>query len=528
MNLTIDFKNLKDSMFIEKSTGKVSNPNIIKLNETEIWRRTYGVQFIVNGEIYASQQVKYDEYVTLPENPTSDGLIFSGWSSDGENVVDLTSYPITQNTEFTAMFIEANIVVRFNNVATNFTTFNDAVTYAKSLETTSSNFARITLYETATTSTSLSLSSDYIEIDLNNQTLTSSSSVSCSGGCLSVMDESTEKAGKMTFSYYTISLTSSAQMYLHSGTIGCGEIKIESGSFTMNAGHIKFTGVQAMGVYVKATSYSSPRFYMNGGSIESSYYGVYLSGYSSSRTAVATIKNATIRDCTNEAVRVHSYASATISNSVIQNTARAFICNAGDTNSATLTVTDTEILNNNFTGTEGSGGLYIYGSAKAYFTRCVFDGNTSKNYGGAFQIREGSSTTLTDCIIRNSSAKYGGAISMWGGTITLNNTTITNNNATGSGGAIYNSSSDYTTINIRNGTRIENNYLNGANSNILVHASYTTVNVYSTFTGTIGFTHASGTGTVAKFAESTLPTNATYLSDEGYSVSTSSSGVVLS
>ena len=71
----------------------------------------YEVNFMVEGENHNSQIVLKDAKVTIPANPTKNGYVFEGWTLDGNNVVNLTTYTVTQNVTFTAKFTKLYSVV---------------------------------------------------------------------------------------------------------------------------------------------------------------------------------------------------------------------------------------------------------------------------------------------------------------------------------------------------------------------------------------------------------------------------------
>ena len=64
----------------------------------------YDVKFMVDDVVYNSQIVVMNGYATIPTNPTKTGYEFSGWSINGQEVVDLSNYSIKNNEVFTAIF----------------------------------------------------------------------------------------------------------------------------------------------------------------------------------------------------------------------------------------------------------------------------------------------------------------------------------------------------------------------------------------------------------------------------------------
>ena len=71
----------------------------------------YEVNFMVEGANHNSQIVLKDGKVTIPANPTKNGYVFEGWTLDGNNVVNLSTYTVTQNVTFTAKFTKLYSVV---------------------------------------------------------------------------------------------------------------------------------------------------------------------------------------------------------------------------------------------------------------------------------------------------------------------------------------------------------------------------------------------------------------------------------
>ena len=89
-------------------------------------------QFLVTFEIEDSQQsywqiVNNGEFAIAPTTPTKEGYTFKGWAVNGE-IVDLSSYPIIQDTTFTAVFaskittdyvFNGSTLVKYNGTDTN-------------------------------------------------------------------------------------------------------------------------------------------------------------------------------------------------------------------------------------------------------------------------------------------------------------------------------------------------------------------------------------------------------------------------
>lgn len=71
----------------------------------------YEVNFMVDYENYHNEIVLKDSKVTPPAAPTKNGYVFEGWTIDGNSVVNLTAYTVTQNVTFTAKFAKQYSVV---------------------------------------------------------------------------------------------------------------------------------------------------------------------------------------------------------------------------------------------------------------------------------------------------------------------------------------------------------------------------------------------------------------------------------
>ena len=71
----------------------------------------YEVNYMVDGENYHNEIVLKNAKVTPPTAPTKSGYVFEGWTTDGNNVINLTAYTVTQNVTFTAKFTKLYSVV---------------------------------------------------------------------------------------------------------------------------------------------------------------------------------------------------------------------------------------------------------------------------------------------------------------------------------------------------------------------------------------------------------------------------------
>ena len=100
----------KDGYMFECWTlnGTVVNPETISITgHTKFVARfiqNLTVTFTVDGSTFGTTSVAKNGYATMNATPSKSGYNFLGWSIDGSTIVDLASYPITENTEFVAVF----------------------------------------------------------------------------------------------------------------------------------------------------------------------------------------------------------------------------------------------------------------------------------------------------------------------------------------------------------------------------------------------------------------------------------------
>jgi len=64
----------------------------------------YQINFLVDDEIVNSQIIEKDNYVIIPPEPIKDKYNFLGWSIDGVNAIDLSSYIVSSDSTFIALF----------------------------------------------------------------------------------------------------------------------------------------------------------------------------------------------------------------------------------------------------------------------------------------------------------------------------------------------------------------------------------------------------------------------------------------
>ena len=84
------------------NTVNVSNYTVTEnVTFTAVFRiQSYTVTFKNNDKTVSMQTVEHGKYATVPVVNIEN---FAGWSLDGENIVDLESYAITENVTFTAV-----------------------------------------------------------------------------------------------------------------------------------------------------------------------------------------------------------------------------------------------------------------------------------------------------------------------------------------------------------------------------------------------------------------------------------------
>lgn len=71
----------------------------------------YEVNFMVEGGNYENRILVENSTVTPLSAPTKNGYVFDGWTLDGNSVVNLAGYTVTQNVTFTAKFTKLYSVI---------------------------------------------------------------------------------------------------------------------------------------------------------------------------------------------------------------------------------------------------------------------------------------------------------------------------------------------------------------------------------------------------------------------------------
>ena len=70
----------------------------------------YDVKFMVDESIYNNQIVVKNGFATIPDAPSKTNYEFDGWTINGVDLVDVSSYEITENTTFVAKFTKYHTV----------------------------------------------------------------------------------------------------------------------------------------------------------------------------------------------------------------------------------------------------------------------------------------------------------------------------------------------------------------------------------------------------------------------------------
>ena len=97
---------LEDGTQVDLSTYTFDTSTKIIANVTY----KYDVDFYVDNASVDDQIIVVNGYATAPSNPSKSGYEFDGWSLDGSTVIDVSSYAITKNTIFYAVFTKLHTV----------------------------------------------------------------------------------------------------------------------------------------------------------------------------------------------------------------------------------------------------------------------------------------------------------------------------------------------------------------------------------------------------------------------------------
>ena len=97
---------LEDGTQIDLSTYTFNESTKIIANVTY----KYDVDFYVDNVSISDDIIVANSFATAPSNPSKSGYEFDGWSLDGSTVLDVSSYAITKNTIFYAVFAKLHTV----------------------------------------------------------------------------------------------------------------------------------------------------------------------------------------------------------------------------------------------------------------------------------------------------------------------------------------------------------------------------------------------------------------------------------
>lgn len=98
-----------DGVTVDPTTFVLQNDTIFLAATNQRFR----VDYFANGEIFTTQYVTNNAAPTIVDSPTLFGYTFKGWSLDGVNVIETSTYPITTNTVFYAVFEEIKCTITF-------------------------------------------------------------------------------------------------------------------------------------------------------------------------------------------------------------------------------------------------------------------------------------------------------------------------------------------------------------------------------------------------------------------------------
>ena len=118
----------------------IINPTTIVINHNTTFIAVFSqplVTFVANDITFATMNVAVNSFATLSDIPTKSGYIFDGWTLNGVDLVDISSYAINEDTTFIAKFSKLHNVtfiyedttyttqkVKNNSSATNVTVAN--------------------------------------------------------------------------------------------------------------------------------------------------------------------------------------------------------------------------------------------------------------------------------------------------------------------------------------------------------------------------------------------------------------------
>lgn len=113
-----------DTPYIAFKGWSLDGVNLIDVNNYTITQDTefiavivksYDVTFMNEGKTHNAQIVQSGKFAEVPAIPLKDKYVFVCWTVDGTNAVDVSAFPITENTTFTALFKVDKFEVVFKN-----------------------------------------------------------------------------------------------------------------------------------------------------------------------------------------------------------------------------------------------------------------------------------------------------------------------------------------------------------------------------------------------------------------------------
>lgn len=179
----------------------------------------------------------------------------------------------------------------------------------------------------------------------------------------------------------------------------------------------------------------------------------YAGGIAIYNGSNSSITDCIIKDCTASSgnsggILITQAATATITNSTIQDNTSTNEGGGITLDGATCTLDNCTVQNNTATNGEGGGGISVDTGSTITITDCTISGNTAGTGAGIEIMYADVTATITNSTISNNTcsggADAGGGIRVALSTITLTNCLLTNNTAA-NGAALF-VSSNYTTI----------------------------------------------------------------------------------
>jgi len=352
-------------------------------------------------------------------------------------------------------------------------TLEDAIDEAKIIST-KDKTSVVTLLDDVSISSAISLSSsDNITVQSEGDNKYTITALSGDNATSETQNVFTVADGTLTINnvalsggYKGIRVSGTGEVYSTNGVNISGTkqhgIHVTNGTVTMSGLTISETGTQALCLETSAEATISnfsigntgsaavrllgdkTKVSLEGGTIETNSYGIYISDAS-----VAEVKDVTItrqKANANASIVVCIKAQLTMSgDSCVDGNGKSgrgvvvegtFNIDGGSVKNHIMTagIKEGSLLTANI---EDGVGVYVVAGGRFTMNGGSFESNTTKNAGGAIAVNgENAVFTMNDGIIENNTAKYGGAVMVRSGEFTMKGGTITGNEGTTSGGAI--------------------------------------------------------------------------------------------